>query len=70
MLAHCGDHDSGFSAMKPVISAATRSPWPFLQQHDRVSRAAEKAAAHHRKDNLAEWRVDDVLIQGVEPRLV
>src|SRR5215472_8339925 len=29
VLAHCGDHDSGFSAMKPAISAATRSPWPF-----------------------------------------
>ena len=42
----------------------------LLQQQDRVNRAAEKAAANHRKDNLAEWRVDDVLVQSVEPRLV
>jgi hypothetical protein len=27
----------------------------LLQQQKSVNRTAEKAAAHHRKDNLAEW---------------
>src|SRR5262249_52362105 len=62
-----GDQDCGFSAMKPAISAARRSPW---QQQDRVNRSAEKAAAHDRKGNPAERCVDHVLVEGVEPRLV
>jgi hypothetical protein len=42
----------------------------FLQQPNRVNRSAEKAAPHHRKDNLAERGADDVLVKSVEPRLV
>ena len=41
-----------------------------LRQQNRVSRAAEKTGTHHAKDNLAQRRVDDVLVEGVEPRLV
>ena len=41
-----------------------------LCQQNRVSRSAEKTGAHQRKDNLAQWRVGDVLVEGVEPRLV
>ena len=41
-----------------------------LRQEDRVSRSAEKTDPHHWKDNLAQRRVDDLLVEGVEPRLV
>ena len=41
-----------------------------LRQQNRVSRSAEKTGAHQRKDNLAQWRVSDVLVEGVEPRLI
>ena len=41
-----------------------------LRQQNCVSRSAEKTDTHHGKDNLAQRRVDDVLVEGVEPRLV
>jgi hypothetical protein len=41
-----------------------------LRQQNRVSRSAEKTGTHHGKDNLAQLRIDDVLVESVEPRLV
>jgi len=41
-----------------------------LRQQNRVGRSAEKAGAHHGKDNLAQRCIGDVLVEGVKPRLV
>src|SRR5215469_12612674 len=41
-----------------------------LRQENRVSRSAEKTGTHHRKDKLAQRCVDEVLVEGVEPRFV
>jgi hypothetical protein len=41
-----------------------------LRQQNRVGRSAEKTGTHQGKDNLAQRRVDDVLVEGVAPRLV
>jgi len=41
-----------------------------LRQQNRVSRSAEKTGTHHGKDNLTQRRVDDVLVEGVEPRFI
>jgi len=41
-----------------------------LRQQNRVSRSAKKTGTHHGKDNLAQRRIDDVLVEGVEPCLV
>ena len=69
MLVHGGSRlrlfgDEAGDIGRDAITAA------LLQQQKRVNRTAEKAAAHHREDNLAEWRVDNILVQGVQPRLV
>jgi hypothetical protein len=42
----------------------------LLQQQKRVNRTAEKTVTHQGKDYLAEWHVDDVLVEGTAPRLV
>jgi len=41
-----------------------------LRQQNRVSRSAEKTGAHRGKDNLAQRRIDDLLVEGVKPRFV
>src|SRR6516225_9647917 len=41
-----------------------------LRQQNRVSRSAEKTGTYHGKDNLAQRRIDDVLVEGVKPRFV
>ena len=68
---------SGFSGSRPRLFGEEASDigndltaMTPLRQQNRVGRSAEKTGTHHGKDNLAQRRVDDVLVEGVEPRLV
>jgi hypothetical protein len=63
------DHDRGCSVRTPDIGNDLIAMTP-LRQENRASRAAEKTGTHQGKDYLAQGRVDYVLVEGVEPRLV
>src|SRR5215469_14394890 len=65
----CGSRPRLFGEEANDISSDLIALTP-LRQEDRVSRSAEKTGPHHWKNNLGQRRVDDVLVECVEPRLV
>jgi len=69
MSGFCGSRPRLFGEEDSDIGDDLITMTPLRQQNC-VSRSAEKKDTHHGKDNLAQRRVDDVLVEGVEPRLV
>lgn len=52
-------HDEGsYIGSEPIAMTV-------LQQENRVHGAAEKAAAHHRQDKIAQGHVGEALVEGV-----